>query len=230
MKRIFILLYVLPILSYAQNPPPVNEVPEFLKHGGIDIKDLIDPFNAENAVLLRSINSSSLDETTNKTTNKRKSPKSNQKTKTQKPKKQGTREFADSLINVMSNLGTAKNTVSEPVSNSSSEPVSNSLSDPYKYSKSYSFDSGDDGSGFTYNRFAKSPCFSKLGFSPYKDRVDLDKEYCDCEREYWTEKIGVGLIILLLLGGVVYMIWLSRGGGKIKLWKKTSNKTTTEEG
>lgn len=74
----------------------------------------------------------------------------------------------------------------------------------------YSYNAGDDGSGFTADRFLSSPCYGAIGFSPTWDRKMLDARYCACENQKRWKQFGVGAIITLLIGVVGLMVWLSR--------------------
>lgn len=74
----------------------------------------------------------------------------------------------------------------------------------------YSYNAGDDGSGFTAERFLSSPCYGAIGFSPTWNRRKLDVRYCACENQNRWRQVGLGAIIFLLCGFVAFIVWLSR--------------------
>lgn len=76
--------------------------------------------------------------------------------------------------------------------------------------RTYSYNAGDDGSGFTADRFLNSPCYGDIGFSPTWNRKQLDARYCDCENKKHWKQFGIGATVTLLIGGVGLMVWLSR--------------------
>ena len=63
---------------------------------------------------------------------------------------------------------------------------------------------------YDYTRYQNSPCFSKLGYSAYGSGSFQEEMYCACEKEYYRNlmiKIASGT---LMLGGIGYMLYLSR--------------------
>lgn len=87
---------------------------------------------------------------------------------------------------------------------------------PTPYAKVYNYDA----EALNYKRFESSPCFSKLGFSPFRSPDEQERMYQTCESEYYknlTIKIASSLLIF---GFIAYMIYTS-----LKRKKKTSSTT-----
>ena len=53
---------------------------------------------------------------------------------------------------------------------------------PVSYNANYT---SIDGRDLGFDRFHDSPCYDKLGFSPYLDREELDRRYIECEHDYY---------------------------------------------
>ena len=95
-------------------------------------------------------------------------------------------------------------------------PSDEEVADPYQQGRTYSYSTemSQNNGGFSASRFLESPCYEKLGFSPYSDLDWLNKEYEDCESaRRWTIgwQIGAGA----LLAGFLYLLfYLSRRSSK----------------
>ena len=77
---------------------------------------------------------------------------------------------------------------------------------PVSYNANYT---SIDGRDLGFDRFHDSPCYDKLGFSPYLDREELDRRYIECEHDYYLNlfyKIAISVIFLIV---IVYMIRLA---------------------
>lgn len=88
----------------------------------------------------------------------------------------GTMSFVDSALDAMDNI----------------QP------DPYAKGRTYSYSP----SQYNFERYQKSPCYDKLGFSPYRDQAKQESDYCDCEDKYYRSlawKIGITVAILAVL-------------------------------
>jgi len=69
------------------------------------------------------------------------------------------------------------------------------------YGKAWSYDAT------VYEEFTKSPCYGKIGFSPWQKYEDLKKEYAECEKAYYKNlviKIIVVTVLLVFLGLMLY--------------------------
>lgn len=105
----------------------------------------------------------------------------------------GTKSFVDSALDAMDQI----------------QP------DPYAKGRTYSYSP----SQYNFERYQKSPCYDKLGFSPYRDQAQQESDYCDCEDKYYRSlawKIGISLAVLAVLAFLV-----------IKYYKNNKQKNTS---
>ncbi len=78
------------------------------------------------------------------------------------------------------------------------DAMDNIQPDPYAKGRTYSYSP----SQYNFERYQKSPCYDKLGFSPYRDQAKQESDYCDCEDKYYRSlawKIGITVAVLAVL-------------------------------
>ena len=57
-----------------------------------------------------------------------------------------------------------------------------------------------DGRDIGFERYYNSPCYSKLGFSIFADKQELDRKYSECEHEYYLNIFyKIALVVLLIV-------------------------------
>ena len=77
--------------------------------------------------------------------------------------------------------------------------------DETPYGKTFSYDA----KALNYDRFKNSPCFEKLGFSPFRTPEEQERMYQTCESEYYKNLIIKIVSSVLIFGFIAYMIYIS---------------------
>lgn len=66
-----------------------------------------------------------------------------------------------------------------------------------------------DAKALNYDRFKNSPCFEKLGFSPFRTPEEQERMYQTCESEYYKNLMIKIVSSVLIFGFIAYMIYIS---------------------
>lgn len=77
--------------------------------------------------------------------------------------------------------------------------------DDTPYGKTFSYDA----KALNYDRFKNSPCFEKLGFSPFRSPEEQEQMYQTCESEYYKNLMIKIVSSVLIFGFIAYMIYIS---------------------
>jgi hypothetical protein len=79
-----------------------------------------------------------------------------------------------------------------------------------------------------YKRFEESPCFDKLGFSPFRSPDEQERMYQSCESEYYKSLMIKIVSSVLIFGFIAYMIYISMKRKKL-LSSTTKNQNDVED-
>lgn len=77
--------------------------------------------------------------------------------------------------------------------------------DDTPYGKTFSYDA----KALNYDRFKNSPCFEKLGFSPFRTPEEQEQMYQTCESEHYKNLVIKIISSVLIFGFIAYMIYIS---------------------